>query len=396
MRVLFVNPGRAIGGAEQNLLLLVQGLRRHRVEATVALFGDGPCRDRLSALGFPTVCVTPPGLVRRATRYQLSGAPVRAAVLVAAGLPTALRLAALARRVEADLIHTNGIKAHLLAGLAGRLAGVPVVWHLHDFPPSGWAGGILRSAARRLPALVFANSEAVADAIRPEHGKAVRVIYNPIDLDRFHPGLPRDRIRQKLGIGHDVPLVGLVAHLTPWKGHELFLEIASAVAQIVPQAQFVIAGGPIYETDGHAGYPEVLRQRAITLGLSDRVAFLGARDDIPEVLAGLDVLVHAPTAPEPFGRVLAEAMAVGRPVVAPRWGGIPEVVEDWVTGFLVAPLDVTDFTAAAARLLKDPGLRDRFGRAGRRRAEALFGTEGHTARVLEAYEVIVPGRWATV
>jgi len=394
MRVLFVNPGLAMGGAEPSLLLLLQGLQAYGVEATVALFGDGPFRNQLSAIAVPTVCVRSSGWLRSATRYQLSGALLRVAALVTAGLPTTVSLAALARRTKADLIHTNGLKAHLLGGLAGRMIGTPVVWHLRDFLPGDYAGQVLRRAAQYLPALVLANSEAVAATLRPKNGGCPSVIriHNPVDMGRFCPGLPRGRIRQELGLGEDVPLVGCVAHLTPWKGHELFLSIARAVTDAVPEAHFVITGGPIYETDGHSGYPEALRRRTVELGLADRVAFLGARDDIPEVLAALDVLVHCPTAPEPFGRVLAEAMAVECPVVAACCGGIPEVVDDGVTGFLVPPGDVQGFVAAVLHFLEEPTLRKRFGQAGRRRAEALFGVEAHVLGVLEAYRAVMTRR----
>jgi glycosyltransferase involved in cell wall biosynthesis len=186
----------------------------------------------------------------------------------------------------------------------------------------------------------------------------------------------------------------MIGHLTPWKGHEVFLEIARAVADRIPRSRFVVVGGSIYETHGHSGYPEALRQKTAALGLSDRVTFLGARDDVPDLLAALDVLVHPPTAPEPFGRVLAEAMAVGRPVVAARCGGIPEVVEDGVTGFLVPSADVGAFAAAVVRLLEDPALCRRLGHVGRRRAEARFGIEAHAAGVLEVYRAVLEGRRA--
>jgi glycosyltransferase involved in cell wall biosynthesis len=393
-RVLFVNPGRALGGAEHSLLLLLQGLRARAVEVEVALFGGGPFRDRLSALGIPVLDVALPRWTRAAGRYRLPGGPVGGAALMAAGLPGALRLAAVVRRAGADLIHTNGMKAHLLGGLAGWLARVPVIWHLRDFPPAGWAGRPFHEAARRLPEIILSPSEAVAGSVRLPGRTRPRVVPDPVDLDRLHPVLPRDRIRRELGVGGEEPLIGMIAHLTPWKGHEVFLEIARAVADRIPRSRFVVAGGSIYQTHGHAGYPETLRQRAAALGLSDRVTFLGTRDDIPELLAGLDVLVHPPTAPEPFGRVLAEAMAVGRPVVAARCGGIPEVVEDGVTGFLAPSADIGAFTAAVVRLLEDPVLCRRLGGAGRRRAEARFGIEAHAVSVLEAYRAVLEGRRA--
>ncbi len=387
-RVLFVNAGHELGGAEQSLLLLLGGLQGRGVETAVVLFGDGPLRGRLRVLGIETTVVEPALGVRRVGRYRLAG-PLAGAT-VAAGLPAALRLAAEARRVKADVIHTNGMKAHLLGGLAGRLVRVPVVWHLRDFPPTGWAGRVFDQAVRRLPALVLANSEAVARAIRPAGSAGVPVVklYNPVDLERFHPGVAGDRIRREFGIAEDVPLIGMVAHLTPWKGHALFLNVARAVAETLPQVRVVVVGGSIYETNGHAGYAEALGRQAAALGLSGRVIFLGARDDVPEILAGLDLLVHCPIAPEPAGRVLAEAMAVGRPVVAAHCGGIPEIVEDRVTGLLVRPLGTEAFAAAVVTLLRDPALRDRLGRAGRLRAEALFGVDAHAARVVEAYRAI--------
>jgi glycosyltransferase involved in cell wall biosynthesis len=119
------------------------------------------------------------------------------------------------------------------------------------------------------------------------------------------------------------------------------------------------------------------------------VHFLGHRDDVPEILAALDVLVHVPSAPEPFGRVVAEAMAVGKPVVAARAGGLPEIVEHEVTGLLVPPGDPSACAAAVLRLLADPALRARLGTAGRRRAEERFDPAAHAERVVAAYREVL-------
>jgi glycosyltransferase involved in cell wall biosynthesis len=390
VRVLFVNPGRAVGGAEESLLLLLEGLRAHGVEPAVAVFGGGPFQDRLSLLGVPTISVELPLRVRSAGRYRLPRTSLSLLASLAAGFPTAIRLAVLARRTRADVIHTNGMKGHLLGGLAGRLVRVPGVCHLRDFLPAGPTGRLFRQALQRLPQLVLAVSEAVAESVRPVDGVTPRVVtlYDPLDIRRFHPGLPKARLREELGISPAIPLVGLVAHLTPWKGHELFLDIARAVVDTGRSAHFVVAGGPIYETSGHAGYADNLQRRASALGLANHVAFLGVRADVPEILAALDVLVHCPTAPEPLGRVLVEAMAMGRPIVAARSGGIPEAVEDRVTGVLVEAGDRTGFVSAVLRLLGDPTLRERLGCSGRRHVEARFGVTAHVTGVLDAYQTV--------
>ncbi|HEX4601153.1 MAG TPA: glycosyltransferase [Gemmatimonadales bacterium] len=389
-RVLVVNPGRELGGAEHSLLLLLAALRRLGVEPTVALFGDGPFAQALAQLAVPTVVLDVPAALRRASRYTLPTRFAGALRMAAYTGPSVLRLAALARRTRADLLHSNGLKAHVLAGLAGRMLRRPVVWHLRDFPPGGLVGRLFRTAAHRLPALILANSEAVAAAIRSpaNPGPPVIALRNPVDLDRFRPDLSPNRVRSELGVSPQVPLVGMIAHLTPWKGHEDFLAIARAVADAVPAARFLVAGGAIYETEGHTGYAEALPRRAAQLGLAERVAFLGARDDVPELLAALDVLVHCPTAPEPFGRVIAEAMAAGRPVVAAASGGVPEIVRDGEDGYLVAPGDIAGFAAAVVRLLGDGGRRAELGRAGRERAAAWFNPARHAAAVVDAYRAI--------
>lgn len=393
MCILCVNPGLHLGGAEHSLLLLLDGLRARGISATVALFGAGAFQDRLTASGIPTVTLRAHRAVRRATRYHTSWAFLHAATLAGLSLATALDLALVARRAGVDLIHTNGLKAHVIGGIAGRLIGVPVIWHVRDFPPPGRAGALIERGARMLPSRVLANSDAVAAAIGGDRGVRVTRIYNPIDLVAFRPDRPRDRVRAELGMHRDTPVVGLVAHLTPWKGHEVFLQIARRVADRIPSSRFVVAGGSIYETDGHVGYREALVSKAEALGLGGRLTFLGSRTDIPDVMAALDVLVHCPEAPEPFGRSVAEAMASGRPVVVARSGGLSEVVADGESGLLVPPGDVAAFATAVIGLLDNASLRRQFGLAGRLRAERLFDPDLHTRHVVAAYAEVLSAPW---
>ena len=385
MRVLFVNPGRDLGGAEHSLLLLLRELLRRDVEPIVALFGDGPFAARLTTLGLRTAYLDLPDAVRRGSRYDAALKLADLARLGALAVPGTGKLAGLVRQTRADVVHTNGLKAHLLGGFAGRVTLRPVVWHLRDFPPPGAQGKVLHVAAGVLPRIQLSNSAAVAQA----WGKRVRAIGNPVDLVRFNPEVGGGAVRAELGIAPDEPLVGMVAHLTPWKGHEEFLRMALEIKDKVSGVRFLVSGGAIYETEGHDGYAERLMRRAVDLGLGGRVHFLGNRDDVPEILAGVDVLVHVPSAPEPFGRVVAEAMAVGKPVVAARAGGLPEIVEDEVTGLLVPPGDPSACAAAVTRLLADRALRARLGAAGRVHAAAHFDPAIHAERVMAAYREVV-------
>jgi L-malate glycosyltransferase len=328
-----------------------------------------------------------PRVLRRGTRYRATS--LQTVEMVAAGFPAALQLASILRRERIDIIHTNGAKAHLLGGLAGRLAGCRVVWHVRDFPPAGSAGRFFSQALRRFPHAVIANSSAVAESLRALGADSARLvaIANPVDLVRFAPRESKEDLRRGAGLPVDVPLVGMVAHLTPWKGHEQFLQIARRVRDVVPSVHFAIAGGAIYETDGHDGYPDRLRALAGDLGLREHVTFLGNCDVAP-LLGAIDVLVHCPTAPEPFGRVLAEAMAAERPVVAARCGGIPEVVEDGATGFLVEPGDGGEFARRIIQLLGDPSLGGGMGRLAREVAEKRFAPADHAGRVHDIYRAV--------
>ncbi len=381
---MFVSTTGILGGAEHSLLLLVQALTHAGVDCHVALLQDGPLRARFDAIGVGSSVLPVAPAFLQASRYSMSVGVIRGAGATIAAVPAAWRLSRVATEFGADVIHSNGMKAHTLAGLAGHLSHVPVVWHVRDFPPPGFAGRAFHHQLRLFPALVLANSEAVRRVLVSDR-TPVMALHNPVDLDRFHPRRPKNRIRAALHVDACSPMIGLVAHLTPWKGHELFLGIARDIADEMPQARFVIAGGNVYRTDGHDGYADRLRDLANELGLTDRVIFLGARDDVADVLADLDVLVHCPLADEPFGRAIAEAMAAGTPVVAARCGGIPELVQDGGTGILVTPGDRAAFSQAVLRVLSDKEYRVKLGTASRARAEAMFALDAHAAAVLEAY-----------
>jgi glycosyltransferase involved in cell wall biosynthesis len=384
VKIVYLNPGGTIGGAEMVLLDVLAALPAARPDARplVLLSADGPLREAVEALGVACDVVPMPEGVARLGDAGSKGAG-RALALAARGLAAASGVLAyrsrLARRLRderPDLVHSNGMKMHVLAAWAAP-RGVPIVWHLHDYlGPRPAMARLLRGSARRGVEAV-AVSDSVAEDARATLGDRVpvRAIHNGVDLDRFHPG-PGDgpALDRAAGLA-EAPAgtvrVGLVATFANWKGHELFLDAAARVPADAP-ARFYVVGGPIYRTAGSQVSVDDLKARAGRLGLGDRIGFTGHQPDPAAALRALDVVVHASTRPEPFGRVIVEGMACGRAVVAMAEGGAAELFEDGEDALGCPPRDPAALAAALLRLIEDRDLRGRLGRAARASAEARF------------------------
>lgn len=371
LRVAFVDHTARMGGAEHALAWLVTHLDRSRIEPTVVLGEEGPLADRLRRAGVDVVVVPLAPALGEARKESLTPLglvhPLRLARLVRA----ATTLAGVLRRLEADVVHTNSLKAHLIGGLGGRLAGTQVVWHVRDhlsapYLPSA-AARAMRLAARVLPHRVVAVSESVARSV----GRDASVVHQGVPL----PELRSDR--------RDGPLrVGLVGRISPWKGQDVFLAAAARLAREFPDVEFVVAGAPLF---GEEAFELELHRQARAAPLAGRVTFLGFQEDVWEVYRDLDIVVHASTLPEPYGNVVVEAMASRRPVVAAAAGGVLELVEDGRTGLLVPPGDVTALAAALAVLLRDPERRAALARAGREDVERRFSPERDAEAVAQVY-----------
>jgi glycosyltransferase involved in cell wall biosynthesis len=364
-RILFVNHGAVLGGGELSLLDIV---RHTAPRARVALLSPGPLQARLQREGVPTVLLTASSAVL-STRRESSRLSW-AAVSGTAGV--ALRLA---RAVEpAELLYANSQKAFVVAAIAARLRRRPLLWHLRDvLSPEHFSRRNIRlvvGLANRWATRVIANSEATAAAFVAAGGRQEKVVVIPSGVDPapFRSPVMKDpaELRRALGIPDSTGLVvGLFGRIAPWKGQHLAIE---AIARL-EAATLLVVGAPLF---GEVAYAEELAGLVTGLGLSHRVKLLGFREDIPSLMRAVDVVVHTSLAPEPFGRVLVEAMLVERPVIAADAGGAREIVEEGVTGLLVPPGDSDRLAEALRRLLDDPALRVTMGRRGRERAERHF------------------------
>jgi glycosyltransferase involved in cell wall biosynthesis len=287
-------------------------------------------------------------------------------------------MAGLVRRHRPDLLVANDLSGNLDVALAGRLAHRPVVLDLHDIVRPGFGRRVLDVAAG-LATLTVANSRATAVTVTPGSRRSVRVIHPGVDLQRFHPG--RDEtMRAEMGASTSEVLVGIVGRIDADKGADVVVE---AVARIDDPTVRLAVVGAAYD-DGQV-FEQRIRERA-TILLQDRVRFMGRRSDTPAIIRNLDVLVNASRA-EPFGLTVLEAQASGVAVVGSDAGGIPEFVEDGRTGLLAAHGDVEGFARVLRRLVADPALRARLGRAGLDQA-GRFSVESRAEEMADAY------RWA--
>ena len=293
----------------------------------------------------------------------------------------------LLKRERVVLIHTHTSKAGFLGRLAAWLARIPMIVHTpHGHVFYGYYGPRLtaffvrleRLAARITDRIVVLTERGIEEHLARGIGRReqFRVIPSGVDLERIRRAAPPyETARARLGVDSETHLIVGLGRLVPVKGFQSLVKAFPAILSVVPSARLLLVGeGPL-----HAA----LLAEARSLGVGDRLEMAGAQLDPVAFLAGADLVV-VPSLNEGMGRVLVEAMALGRPVVATRVGGIPAVVSHGETGLLVPPDDPPDLARAANELLKDPGLRQRMGEAGRRRAEQ-FSLAVMESRLLDLY-----------
>jgi glycosyltransferase involved in cell wall biosynthesis len=383
VKVLFVNHTGSVSGGERSLMSLVDGLRERGVDCTLACPDEGPLRGLAAEHGLATV---PVAGTDGSLKLHPLGTP---RALGQMGLAT-IQVARHARRLGADVIHANSIRAGLIAGPAGRLSRTPSVAHLRDrLPPGRVADASLKLIGATCTAIV-ANSRFTAEGLtRAGVDRPAAVVYNPIDLDLFgrRYAEERQRARAELGLSADSIALGVVGQITPWKGQDTALATLAQIADRRPSARLLLVGeakfvGAATRHDNRA-YLAELEAMAARPSLAGRVEFLGERADVPALMSALDALL-VPSWEEPFGRVVVEAMAAGIPVIATSRGGTAEIVADGVNGLLAPPREAGAWAAAIERLLDEPGLRQKLVEGGLRRASD-FGIAAHAEAIAEVY-----------
>jgi glycosyltransferase involved in cell wall biosynthesis len=400
MRVMYLNPTGQLGGAETSMLAILASVRRAEPSwpLQVVMAADGPLAAAVHAFGVTTSVVPFPAALAKLGEHgaaSASGGYARLAAQLGLATPSVAsyvgRLRRAIRLFDPDLIQTNGLKMHLLAAWA--TSSTPLVWHLHDYLGSRpLTARLLRWNAARC-ATVIANSRSVAADARAVMGSGVTIvpIHNAVDLDRFAPDGDRVDLDALAGLPQapaGTVRVGLLGTFARWKGHETFLRALAQLPRELPVRAYVI-GSSLYQTEGSQYSADELRQSVSSFDLSDRVGFTGFIRQPETALRALDVVVHASTSPEPFGLVIAEAMACGRAVVVSSAGGAAELVTPGVDALTHTPGDDRELAAQIAALAADPQLRDRLGRAARATAERAFDQARLARDLVPLYRAVV-------
>ncbi|MFH1777503.1 MAG: glycosyltransferase [Candidatus Omnitrophota bacterium] len=369
MNILYLSAtGKIIGGGEVSLFNLLKNLDRNRFNPYLIAPEEGDFTEKVSALNIPVIF--------------LSVKKVKNPFNILHSIENIKHLSHIIKKHKINLVHANvsaGIS--LLCAIAARIRKIPFVWHVRVI----YSGHLLDLILSLLAIKIILISEAVKKRFRwfKKQDKFM-VVYNGVDLQKFNPTVDKMHFRQKIGCAEDEFLVGSVGRYHPFKSYEYFVRAASMVLKEWPKAKFLIVGLNCSQDNKYLQY---LRNLAGQLEIEDRVIFMEEQHNIPDVFAALDVFVLT-SLEEPFGRVLIEAMASGKPVVAFKGGAVSEIIENEKTGFVVSAKDTAAMAEKIIYLLQNKDIAKTFGHRGRIRAEELFSIKTHTVKIEEIYQGI--------
>lgn len=371
-KILYVSGTDYIGGGEISLINLVKNIDKKLFLPIVVVPGNGSLVERLKSIN-SNIVIKKIKVIEFSRRKLLQF------------LFSVIKLALFVKKEKINLIHANSIYVAEASYFASRLTTAKCVCHIRDLVP------VLGGSSPRLYA--FRNMDmlvAISDAVKNDlitklkipKDKIIR-IYNGVDIDEFQPGISGENFRRQFNLGSE-ELVGMIARLSPEKGHEVFLYAAREILQKYPDARFIIVGGAEL---GSRYLQETLFDLIRELGISNKVIFTGFIKDIPQVIAGLDIIV-VPSIAEPFGRTAIEAMAMEKPVVAFNAGGIPEVISD-KCAILVKQGGAGELAGAVGSLLGNKIIREEMGRCGRKIALERFSIHKNISETEVLYTKIL-------
>lgn len=373
VRILHIHTLPVISGSGINTFLTMRGMKGNRYEPVLACAPGGALIDLVQRHGMEVK--TFPSLVQ-----PLHPLKDFQAILDLTGHLMTKRY---------QVVHTHNSKAGFIGRLAAKLARVPVIVHtVHGFAFHGqeppWRRSLFRSlerlASHWCDQMIFISQPLIDWAVSEGIGCTGKMatIYSGIEMERFHPVSVQEkhRLRAKWGLHEGDAVIGMVSKLWEGKGHAFLLRAFKEIKEEKPQAKLVIVG---------EGYlMESLKTLASRMELSEAVIFTGFLEDVPQIIATFDLAV-LPSYFEGMGRVLLEAMAMEKPVVGTRVGGIPDLIEEGLNGYLVSPGNEKELAGAVLKILNDQDLALKMGQAGRKKMTERFSAESMVRSIEEVY-----------
>lgn len=396
-RVLYVegNYDGTVGGSYFSLLFLLQNLDRARFDSLLVLRRDTPLLPRFEAAAgrVRIIARTPPFQVPPSwRRVPLVGAllgALQSLVNLFRFYLTVFRLSRVLRRERVQLVHlNNSVTSNHDWMLAAMLARVPCITHergLNDVYSS-----MARWCAPRL-ARVICISQAVHDKLieRDVTRDNLVMIHNGLDPAQVVPACSAEAFREKFGIPPDHLVIGLLGNIREWKGQEIVVRALPHIVRRVPQVTCLFVGEAAANDQPYLTHLQALIK---AFGITRHVVFTGYCRQVADALNVMSLSIHASTWPEPFGRVLLEAMAMRKPVVGSRGGAVTEIVLDGVTGYTFTPSDPVDLAARVVDLLEHPERARTFGEAGYARLISDFHIASNVTKTMAVYDEVLRGQ----
>lgn len=363
------------GGAEEHVRTLLTYLHRAGVPVEAAVPLDSPLAEQLTEIGIPV------------HRFSINSK---------FDLHALGTLSALIKQRNIGIVHTHNRQEDLIGCIAARLCGIPAITTIHGRINMDCQGSKVHNAQsavyhfilRHFFSCLIAVSNAtrcdVLHCTRVKPDKVVHVV-NGVDIERLKPQTNAEQIRQKLGIHRDTPVAGFAARMRSSsignKGIMYLLDAMASIAQNVPGTILLIIG-----EDENAR--QILDQRCSELGIRESVQFLGYRKDCIDIINSCDIVIH-PSLFEGLPRVVLESMGLGKPVIATAVDGVPEIVVDGHTGYLVQTKSSDAIAQKAVELLRDNDKRARFGNNAQKRIMSVFRAEVSAQQTISVYKSVL-------
>lgn len=371
MNILYLSDtGSVIGGGEISLLAKFENIDRSRCAPYFAVVEEGDLTEAAKGLNVPTYIIP----------YKRASNPLN----IFSTFKIIRNIKNIISKDNIHIVHTNSSGGFAFLGaIAAKAMGKPFIWHVRTNIPEPFYDWLMGLISTKIIIISEATRKRLIYTVAENK---MRLIYNGLNLDEFYKldGAP---FRKEIGCSDGDILVGSVGRYHPIKGYKYFIQAARLVKIKYPKARFCIVGLRQEEDVKHFNNLKLLAEK---LGLKNNIAFLCNRKDITRIMSAFDVFV-IPSLSEPFGRVIIEAMSCEKPVVGFNSGGVPEIVVDGQTGFLIPPYSTKIMAEKIIVLLNDKNLRDRLGIQGRARMKELFDIQADMDKVMKLYLELLPG-----